>query len=432
MYLALHEWLRGGDSEPWLRLLSTVIMLAAAGTLLAATWLSLTTRVIALGVLLLSDFGLYLAGFIRPYALVTWLALGSSLLFCAILITGTRTRRVYAAYLAVTALMAYALAMASGLLLAQGVCLLAAIGLAWRRNGAAHAWRQHGGLLLAFAVVGLVYLPYVVAVSGLHARVGHPSIGGSLRAAFNPRYFVSGPRYLLAMPFRFGLVAAAAALYAAWTGVRRRDALVGVLLAMVAIQIAMMHGFLEGRSPFGFRYLAPAYPAACLLAGIGAARWLEVTGWAREVAAACAVAALAASVTAALPLRPTPEGSWRQVRRDLLAMPGTKIVFFEVGWSAQPFQYEMRGDPAVRVMANPGVGWGSGGQNMTPEYVGAVVAREARAPVTFLYEVDPSAPGTVFDAAFVPAMTRLGCTRVYDRAVQESPERFVGYTCHGE
>ena len=117
--------------------------------------------------------------------------------------------------------------------------------------------------------------------------------------------------------------------------------------------------------------------------------------------------------------------------RDLAAFPGTKVVFFEIGWDAQPFQYETRDDLTVRVMANPGPGWATGGQQMTPEYVARVVAREARSPVMFLYTVNPSLRGTVFEAVFVPAMARLGCARVYEHAAQNGAERLYGYACHG-
>lgn len=432
-YVALHEWLRVGDSEPWLRLLSLLFMLCAAATLLGASWLSPATRVITLGILLLSNYGLFLDGFIRPYALAVWLSLWSCLLFCAVLIERNRSIRVYAAYIVVTASMAYSLAMASWLLLAQGVCVLVAIGLAWQRGGADEARRQHGRLVVALAIVGLAYLPYVVAVSRLHAQLGHPSLGASLGAALNPRYYVSGPLYLLAMPFRLGMVAAALAAYAAWTGLQRRDALVGVLLLIVAIQIAMTHGFLEGRSPFAFRYLAPAYPAACLLAGIGAARWLDRTRRARQVVAACAACLLAAAgVAAARGPQQASGGVWRHVREDLASFSGTKVVFFEIGWDAQPLQYEARHDPDVRVMANPGPGWAAGGQNMTPEYVSGVIAREARSPVTFFYHVDPLARGAAFEAAFVPAMARRGCARMYERALQHDGGAVLhGYACHG-
>jgi hypothetical protein len=440
-YLALHEWLRLGDTEPWLRLLSLLFMLGAAATLLSASWLSAPARVVTLGILLLSNYGLFLSGFIRPYALVAWLALWSCLLFCHLLIVRDRSARAYAVFTVVTLLMAYSLSMGTWLLLSEGVCLLAAIGAAWRRGGVDEARRRYGGLAVALAIVGVVYLPYAVAVWRLQGHLGHTSVAASLRAALNPRYYVSGPLYLLAMPLRLGFVAAAFAAYAAWIGLRRRDAVVGVLLVIVAVQIALTHGFLEGRSPFAFRYLAPAYPALCLLAGIGAAHWLATTRRASLIVAACAACALAATAVAvARAPRQPPEGAWRQVRRDLSSFPGPKFVFFEVGWDAQRLQYEARHDSAVRVMTNPGPGWAIGGDAMTPEYVSGVIAREARAPAMFFYQMDPLARRAAFDAAFVPAMERRGCARVYERVVP-TYERDVqgsgggamiyGYACNG-
>ena len=146
--------------------------------------------------------------------------------------------------------------------------------------------------------------------------------------------------------------------------------------------------------------------------------------------AACAACVLAGAIVSAQTRPATVDSPLRQIARDLAAMPGPKVVFFEIGWSAQPFAYETRHDPSVRVMSNPGPGWGAGGQTVTADYVGAILAEEFHAPVTLIYEVAPSLPTSVFAGTFVPAMVRHGCARIYDRAV-EAGERMFGYACHG-
>ena len=236
------------DSEPWLRLLPLLLVGAAALTVLATSWLTPSARVITAGVLMLSDYGLYLAGLIRPYALAMWLALGSTLLFWAIVVRGARSARAHAAFVVVTILMIYVLSMGTGVLVAEGVCLCVAVAVAWPRLGAAETWRRYGRIVIAVGIVGVAQLPYTIAVSRLNTGIGHTSISAQLAAAFNPRHYVSGPLYLLAMPFHLGLIFAVTALSAAGVALVRRDAAVGILCAIVAIQIAMTHGLLEGRS----------------------------------------------------------------------------------------------------------------------------------------------------------------------------------------
>ena len=329
-YLLLHGWIRIGDTEPILRALPLLCMVGAALTLLSASFLSPITRIVSASLLLLTTYGDYLSLLIRPYALSAWLSLGSFLLF-TLLLTGPRRRFVwYASFVVVTSLMVYSLAMTAWTLLAEGLCAAAAFGVELSRTDARRARERHGAVLWALAAVALVYVPYVIAVWHLQGHLGHPSIRSTLIAATNPRYFVSGPLYLLATPWRLGYVAAAAMVYGVWSGFRRGDPMVGILVMIVIVQISMTHGFLEGRSEFGFRYLAPAFPALCILAGLGADRSLSrpsFAGW--GVAAGAALVLLAATVSFVRAPGAPPVGPWRPVRTDVEKLPGTKVVFFD-------------------------------------------------------------------------------------------------------
>jgi hypothetical protein len=439
-YLALHGWIRLGDHETVLRALPALFMAAAALTVLCASSLTPLARVIAVALLLLSPYGEYLTRLIRPYSLSVWLSLGSCLLFTRLL-TGSRIRvGSYAAYIAVTTLMAYSLAMTAWVLVAEGACAAVAIGLEGRRSGARRTVERHGALLWSLAIVAALYLPFVIAVWHYQGGVGESSIRATLADAINPRYFVSGPLYLLAMPYGFGYLAAAAAAWGVWIGFRRRDPLVGVLLVVVLAQISLTHGFLAGRSGFGFRYLAPAFPALCLLVALGADHALSRVPVAGTAVAACAVGLLiAAGVSFARAPRAAPLLPWELIRADFTTLPGIKEMFFEIGWDAQPLRYELRHDPEVRMMVDAGSGWLLFGQPMTAAYVTRTVDRDvAPAETMFFYAFDPVTDGRVFHQAFEPAMARHHCFRTYEREIPTATRSvpgglgalLYGYVCH--
>jgi hypothetical protein len=439
-YLVLRAWVHLGDSEPVLRALPMIFMVCAGLTLLSTSWLPPLARVVAAAVLLLTWYGEYLTSSVRPYSLSVWLSAWSCLLFLALLLGFHRRTAWYAGYVLVTVLMAYSLAMTSWILLAQGLCALVACGVAAARSGFRRACEERGALFLSLAAVAALYLPYVIGVWRIQGHLGTPSIVASLAAAANPRYFVSGPLYVLGLPAGLGYLALAVAVYAAANGARRRDPLVCALVTFVVVQIAMTHGFLEGRSPFGTRYLAPAYPALCLLVGLGADRLVARFRAASIGLAACAACVLVAALVVFLraPHAP-PVGAWRQVRADLQQLPGTKVVFFDIGWDALRLWYEVRHDQDVRIMSDPGSGWGTGGQLMTPEYVTRVVDLNAGPTTMFFYEFDPVTNGQVFKDAFAPGMVRHKCRRVYEREVptytRAAPGNtgalLYGYACDG-
>jgi hypothetical protein len=438
-YLALHEWLRVGDTEAVLRLLPFLFMLGAAITLLCTSWLPPIARVIATALLLLTSFSDYLTTALRPYALSTWLSLASCLVFVRLL-QAPRRAKMYVFYTVLTVLMVYSVAMGTWTLVGQGVCAATVIAVAWWRDGFAAARRRYLPLLVSLSVVGALLLPYVVSVWRLQGAMGHPTLAASLTAALNPRYYISGPIYLLGLPLGLGYLALATALYEVWRGVTRRDPVPAALFAIVLIQIALTHGFLEGRTDFGFRYLAPAFPALVVLSGLGAARLLARLPAADliPVLGAVVVLGVAIAVFVRSP-RTAPVGVWRQMRADLQRMPGHKFVYFDIGWDAQRLQYEVRHDPDVRIMSDADTGWATGGRLMTREYVSRTIDQQFDPTARYFYQFDPVTNGEVFAAAFAPAMARHHCRRVYERAVpsytRDVPDGggalVYGYACDG-
>ncbi len=438
-YLALRAVATQADDEPALRMLPWAFMLALGISLLIwAHELSPYARVTAVAILLLSDYGRHFAVEIRPYSMAAFFSCWSCLLFWRISRRPTVTRCV--AYVAVTSLMAYSVAVASWIFAAQVFASAIIAGGDARRFGLRRALVERRQLLASVTASGLIYLPYVLTVWRLQSGIGHPTALGALKDGLNPRYFVSGPMYLTRAAFGIGFLALAAAAYAAWDGFRRRDAFIGFLILVVAVQIAFTHGFLAGRSAFSFRYLAPAYPALCMLVGIGAHAFVRNFRMAdlTLVGASAAILLVAVASFARAYGRPR-VGPWRQFRADLVKLPGDKVVFFDVGWDGERLQYETRRDPSVSVMTDPGTGWATGGALLTPDYVSRTIRERAPRTSMFFYQYDSVWRRSTFDSAFVPGMKRLGCIRTYERAVptytRANPDTLkgavvVGYECH--
>jgi hypothetical protein len=438
-YLALHVLEKWSTSERALRALPWLFMLAAGATLLFVDLrLSPLTRVVALALLLLTPYGQYIALLIRPYSLATWLSLGSFALLWQLLVAPSRWRAF--GYVVVTILMVYSLAMAIWIIVAEGLAVVTALAYDAVHMGSREALIRRWLPVAALGLVTVLSLFYVVGVWRLQGAVGHPSLFSSLRDGLNPRYYVSGPRYLTQLPYGLGLIALALAAAAVAASVVGREPLVWFLMLIMALQIGLTHGFLAGRSGFGFRYLAPAFPALCILAGIGAERVAGRFRWTPSIMVASGMAvSLAAAVTFVRARGHEPIGPWRQVRADLGRMPGPKVVFFDIGWDGQRLQYEVRNDADVRVLTDARSGWATGGSHMTPDYVERMIQANARSTRMFFYQYDATWRPTIFDSAFAPAMSRLGCRRTYEREVptyvrdvgdERKGALIVGYACH--
>jgi hypothetical protein len=438
-YLALHAVAMQDDNEPALRILPWVFMLAlAASLLLWAGELSPMARVVTVGMLLLSDYGRYVTVEVRPYSMAALFSCWSCLLFWR-LATAPNAKRV-AGYIVLTCLMTYTVAVASWIVAAHVMSAAMIIVYDARRVGLRHALQNRRLLVAALMISGVVYLPYVVSVWMIQSTVGRPSALAALKEGLNPRYFVSGPMYLTRTAYGVGFLAVAAAAYAAWDGFRRRDLFIGFLIFVVAVQISLSHGFLAGRSAFAFRYLAPAFPALCMLVGIGAHAVLRNFRLA-ELTLVGAAAAMLIGAIASFPKATGRErqAPWRRLRADLVRLPGEKVVFFDVGWDGQRLQYETRHDPSVSVMTDPGTGWATGGIYLSPEYVTRVIRERAPQTSMFFYQFDSVYRRSTYDSAFVPEMHRLGCVRQYRRDVptytrvadnQLKAATIVGYVCH--
>jgi hypothetical protein len=436
-YLLLHAWLRVADGEAWLRLLPAICMAAGALVIAAARWLPPGARFVAIAMLLLSPFSRELATFVRPYALSETLA-AASMLLCYRLLTPAADRRTAIAYVLVTVLMLYTLAMAMWVFTAEAAILGVVLIATAARAAVSAAIAKFRVGIVSVIIVGILFLPYAVLAWITQGSIGHPTLGASLRAALNPRYYVSGPLLYLTLPWHATVLPVAFAAIAVADALWRRDHFVAFLIAFVIVQIACTHGFLEGRSGFAFRYLAPAMPALYLIVGLGAARLADAVRRSSRIAAVIGLVLLSCAAVAAARTWNQPHiGVWRDVAADLRRLPGPKMVFFDVGWEAAPFAYEVRHDADVHLMTDPGTGWATAGQAMSSAYVTRAIDAGAGAMRMFFYQFNPTGHRSTFDETFAPAMARLACRRTYERRVPADSATnnglgaaLYGYGCH--
>jgi len=439
-YLVLGAVARMADSEPVLRIVPWLFMLALGiSILLCVRELSPAGRVVAAAVVLCTDYSRYLTMMVRPYSMAVFLAFWSCLLFWRLTRSEARMSWTWAGYTLTTLLMLYTVSIAGGVVVAEGLAATIILVLRAKRDGLRSAFISVRPILFALSVVACLYLPFVLYAWSLRRTIGHATASHSLETMFTPRFFVTGPLYLLRAAYGTGFLAAALAVYAAWQGLLRRATFVAFLIVIVAGQIAFSHAFLAGRSGFAFRYLAPAFPALCLLVGVGAEYVCRSFRQAEQIlATSAALLALGTGIGFARADWHR-VGPWRALRGDLDKMQGEKIVFFDVGWDGQRLQYETRRDTAITVLRRRGPGWSWGGSVMTPDYITRSVDERRASASAFFYQFDPVSNRSNFDSAFVPAMEKLGCKKTYVREVPTytrtvaDPSKgalVVGYSCN--
>jgi hypothetical protein len=439
-YLVLGEVARLSDNEPVLRMVPWVFMLALGiSVLLFVRELSPAGRVAAAAVLLCTDYSRYLALMVRPYSMAVFLAFWSCLLFWRLVSGPASPWKTLTGYAITTVLMVYTVSIAICLVVAEGLVATIVLAVRAKHDGVRPAFLSLLPIIVALLMVALTYLPFALYVWSLRRTIGHASTSHSLHRMVTPRFFVTGPLYLLHAAYGTGFLAAALVVYAAWQGLLRRVGFVAFLMAIVAGQIAFSHGLLAGRTGFAFRYLAPAFPALCLLVGVGAEYLYRNFRRAEQV---LVTSAAALALGGAIGFAKTDwhhVGPWRQLRTDLDKMQGEKIVFFDVGWDGQRLQYETRRDRDITVLRRRGTGWSWGGSVMTPDYITRSVDERRASASAFFYQFDPVSNRSNFDSAFVPAMEKIGCKRTFVREVPTytrtvaDPSKgalVVGYSCN--
>jgi hypothetical protein len=105
---------------------------------------------------------------------------------------------------------------------------------------------------------------------------------------------------------------------------------------------------------------------------------------------------------------PRAVGPFEVLRRQLAAIPGNKIVFFDTGYEGQHFEYVIRHDRTVSAATRRGSGWASGGDVLTDDYIRDTIAATAATTRCYYYYLErPAGP---YAHTFVTELQRRGYT----------------------
>jgi len=190
-YVLLHYWLRAGDSEFWLRLLSVLFSVASVWLIgrLGQSLLEPRAGVVAAAILAVSPLHVWYAREARMYALVVLLALASVTCLWRALMAERRAGWWWAGVVVSGTLLLYTSTTGIWLLAALNVFVL---GWAWARR----RWPALGGWWLSQAAIVLLFLPWLPSLANqlaisrrLASWIPAPTVGSiiNLLGDFNSR-----------------------------------------------------------------------------------------------------------------------------------------------------------------------------------------------------------------------------------------------------
>lgn len=372
-YYFLHEALRYGSSEKYLRGTSWVFILimivfAAFGMKEDPPWL----RLGFLFTFLFYYFSRYLSQEMRPYAMGILFTFIASVYFLEM--CGNPSRRNLIKYGVWQFLSLYTFSLALSSFLAQGVFL--GFWLLWNMRGKSlmESVRQYRWIVLVMGILSVLYLPYVIWVSIDQAEHDPISKVEMLGQAFVLTHYVKGMQWLVQQDewFNFpgyGVLVKHGALVMLVVGVitelRRGNVRVIYWLFFIIVNIIFVRVLLYERHFYSPRYMVPCYFASCYLIARGVynsthfvAAAISVRGSLNRqsiLVALCAVFFVGATAFAVPPVQrflvylntPVPDRPWRALRKNMKALPGQKIVMFDMARMGSMYQYVARDDEDI-------------------------------------------------------------------------------------
>jgi mannosyltransferase len=361
-YLALHFWLRLGDSEFATRALSAVFGVVTIAVVYALATELANQRVGMLSALLfaLSPLHIGYSQEARMYVMVTTLSLlGSYLMLLA-----ARGQRVthWVGYVLCTAMALYTHYFALFVLMFQMVFMVLWL---WRARAERTLWMKW---LLAGAVIALIFLPWVPvlyhqATTGgggwVERSVGRPSwralldtwvqFSIGLDANLYPRLLRRAAYALFALCLLFSLTE----LLRARTATREHEnghslQELGVLFCLLYAGLPLLMVWLlsQVKPMYTVRYLLPFLPGYCMLVAQG----VQSMRWKGARIAAAALLALVSLSGVWLGWRTLSNPDWRSAAGYIVAraMPGD-VVLLSPRWNEKPFDYYARGRVTINM-----------------------------------------------------------------------------------
>lgn len=406
-YLVLHFLIKV-SSERWvIRGLSWLCcFLLMQFVLFFADELTLLARVFFCLLFLFSAESHYLSTALRPYGMAALFTVVSSVMFVRMLRDPTRHRAVV--YVIWTVLLLYTMAFDVGVALAQGLFITAIwIADAWKL-GVRGMLSRHRYSVAAMAACAVAYAPYLLMALHFQYR---PNATPTFHHAWNVDIYTSGLQEL----FGSGLVPQMSMVYAfagvaLLAGLRDRDVTVWSWPLVIVVQIAFVWVFIVGRSAIGVqgRYMVPAYVATAVLATLGFQRAVPAisrTAWTVLTVWLLYTAWISFQEFHQYMHTPLPVGKWESLRNAMKKQPGKKVIFFDVGYSGQDFEYVIRKDADIVTATERGRGWASGGEGTLSEaYINDTIERALPDTRCFYYYLE--APQGRYAQVFLPAMKR--------------------------
>lgn len=389
--------------------------------LLAFDELSLLARAALCFVFLRAELTNYLSTAVRPYAMAACLTLVSLVQLGRLIASPSRRRAI--GYAAVTLAMLYTMAFEIAVLLVQGLVVVAILAVELVRSGWGTTWPRRRTLVLAMAAVCVGYVPYLAMA--VHYQLRANAVDNLPKVKALATY-----EGVIAEQLRFAPAVVTLLLVLAAIGIvaelrQRRPAVLAWALTVPG-SIAFVWYFISGRSPIGPqpKYATPALVSLCVLAAMGVhhltVRYARVA-WGVLVAYLALTSWASYQTFHAWAAAPRVVGPFEQMHREVAVQPGRKVVFFDVGYDGQHFEYVIRHDPTVTTATRRGPGWASGGDLLTDDYVRDTIAATEATTRCFYYHVE-RADGP-YARVFVPEMQRRGyvpappVTPVYRRNV---------------
>jgi hypothetical protein len=410
-YFFLHFLVKFGESELFMRATSWLCCLGVAGfAILGLREINPLSRVLLAVFFVLNGLTSWISHNVRPYAMAA-LAVFLSLVFFARLFAAPSRKRAIA-YGVATIAMLYLTPLAVWTFASQILFAVTIAGMYLGRQGLRATLYRYLLVAATMVAAGILYLPYFLMA--IHYQLA-PGIGAgaALRAALNWQNFRSifEAFSLLPSPYLYVILGLILLALVVELVARRAAVLVWVLVAFGHIGFA--YGFLLGRTGVYYHYMTPAYPAFCFLVALGF-HHLTQGASRHSFKVALAVVLLIAmtyfSEFRASVAAPMPDQGWRRARAALAAIPGQKVVFFDIGYYGQFLEYYARKDRDFVYATMKGTGWASGGDNhLDRSYVERVLREYGTKPVCYFYRVEEG-PRSQYRATFVPAVKALGYT----------------------
>ena len=410
-YLLLHFWMKIYDARWFMRGLGWLSCLCLLELVLF--WLhelSLSARVVFCITFITASLTHYLSTALRPYGMAALTTFVSTVLLLRLLRDPTRRRAIH--YTLIALVMLYTMAFDVWVVVAHGLTVGSFLVFHSAREGIRVIVKRYRAVFVAIGAVAIGYLPYVWIAAHWHYTQNGRDNGeqvlttGHYTYTLNEHFKDSGAAMLLI----YGLIA-----IALWAELRKKNALSLVWPLIAAGQVGFVVYFMTGRGmgPAG-RYMTPMLPCVCFLVALG---WQHLqprpprVAWQVLLGFLCYLLWPEVIAYSAYLASPRPLGTFGKLRQRLKMQAGKKLVFFDIGYSGQDFEYVIRHDADISSAVMRGEGGNAGGDNhLDPEYIRRTIATTTSDTRCYYYQLE--SPQGVYATVFAPEMSRLGYEEV--------------------